>query len=236
MITDAIRILSVDDDPHMLRIIKIALSKEGYEISQASNGHDALNLIQKKGIPHLAIVDLNMPGMSGFDFCKAVHEFSDLPVIMLTAVDEEKTMVEGLKFHAEDYIVKPFKIAVLQARVSNVLRRVESFNYTFEPIVKVDERLQVDFPSRKMLVEGKEVSLTPTESKLLYLLIRSAGRVVSTDFLLRRIWPLENAYEDRLHVHVHRLRRKIEENHKEPSYVVSERGSGYIFSSKAITV
>jgi DNA-binding response OmpR family regulator len=231
-ITDIERILAVDDNPYTLRIVEVALSKAGYEVVTATSGQEALNLIQRTGIPHLAIVDLNMPGMNGFQFCKAVHQFSDLPIVMLTAVDEESTIVRGIEEFAEDYMVKPFSTGELVARVRRVLRRIGTYAYTLDPVIAVDEWLQVDFPGRRAIVDGKNTSLTPTESRLLYLLMRSAGRVVSTDFLLRRLWPLEEAYEDRLHVHVHRLRRKIEKNHKEPTYVVSERGLGYIFPAR----
>ena len=231
-IADIERIMAVDDNPYTLRIVEVALSKAGFEVQTANSGQEALNLIQRSGIPHLAIVDLNMPGMDGFQFCKAVHQFSDLPIIMLTAVNEEETVIRGIEEFAEDYIVKPFSPGELVARVRRVLRRIGTFSYTLDPIVQVDERLQVDFPGRKAIVEGEKVSLTPTEAKLLYLLMRSAGRVVTTDFLLRRLWPLEEAYEDRLHVHVHRLRRKVEKNHKKPNYVISERGTGYTFPAR----
>ena len=233
-ITEIERILAVDDNPYTLRIVEVALGKAGFEVQTATSGQDALNVIQRSGIPHLAIVDLNMPGMDGFEFCQAVHEFSDIPVVMLTAVNEEETVIRGIEEFAEDYIVKPFSPGELVARVRRVLRRIGTFAYTLDPIVQVDDRLEVDFPGRKAIVEGQKVSLTPTESKLLYLLMRSAGRVVTTEFLLRRLWPMEEAYEDRLHVHVHRLRRKIELDHKKPQYVISERGTGYSFPAKII--
>lgn len=226
------RILAVDDNPYTLRIVEVALGKAGFSVTTASSGQEALNIIQRSGIPHLAIVDLNMPGMDGFQFCKAVHQFSDMPIIMLTAVNEEDTVIKGLEEFAEDYIVKPFSPGELVARVRRVLRRIGTFSYTLDPIITVDEHLQVDFPSRKAIVNGEKVSLTPTEARLLYLLMRSAGRVVTTEFLLRRLWPLEEAYEDRLHVHVHRLRRKVEQDHKKPFYVVSERGTGYTFPTR----
>ena len=233
-INEVERILAVDDNPYTLRIVEVALGKAGFEVQTATSGQDALNVIQRSGIPHLAIVDLNMPGMDGFEFCQAVHEFSDIPIVMLTAVNEEETVIRGIEEFAEDYIVKPFSPGELVARVRRVLRRIGTFAYTLDPIVQVDNRLEIDFPGRKALVEGQKIALTPTESKLLYLLMRSAGRVVTTEFLLRRLWPMEEAYEDRLHVHVHRLRRKIELDHKKPQYVISERGTGYSFPAKII--
>jgi DNA-binding response OmpR family regulator len=197
----------------------------------AASGQDALKLINRYGMPHLAIVDLHMPVMSGFEFCHAVREFSDMPIIMLTAVNTEETIIEGLEQYAEDYIVKPFNPEELKARVGRVLRRMGDYSYTLESTTRIDDRLMVNFPNREALVDGDSVSLTPTETKLLYILVRNAGRIVTTDFLLNRIWPMEEAQEDRLHVHVHRLRRKIEVNPNEPTYIVAERGTGYRFTA-----
>ncbi len=225
------RILAVDDNAFTLRIVQHTLEQAGFQVTTAVSGKDALKVINRHGIPHLAIVDLHMPVMSGFEFCHAVREFSDMPIIMLTAVSSEETIIEGLEQYAEDYIVKPFNPNELVARVRRVLRRMGDYTYTLDASTKIDERLMVNFPNREALVEGESVSLTPTETKLLYILVRNAGRIVSTEFLLNRIWPLQDAQEDRLHVHVHRLRRKIETNPNEPSYIVAERGTGYRFNA-----
>ncbi len=223
------KILIVDDNPYILRGVGLTLEKEGYEVVTAVSGEEALALIKKTGLPHLALVDLNMPGMDGFELCEAIFQFSDLPVIMLTAIDDEQTIVESLDRYAEDYITKPFRPAELAARVRRVLRRVGSFNYTLDPVITVDNYLQVDFPERKAIINRQEVNLTPTESRLLYILMRNAGRTVTNHFLLNRAWPTEDAYEDRLHTHIYRLRRKIEPNPKEPKYVISQWGTGYTF-------
>lgn len=225
------RILAVDDNAFTLRIVQHTLEQAGFQVTTAVSGKDALKVINRHGIPHLAIVDLHMPVMSGFEFCHAVREFSDMPIIMLTAVSSEETIIEGLEQYAEDYIVKPFNPNELVARVRRVLRRMGDYTYTLDASTKIDERLMVNFPNREALVEGESVSLTPTETKLLYILVRNAGRIVTTEFLLNRIWPLQDAQEDRLHVHVHRLRRKIETNPNEPSYIVAERGTGYRFNA-----
>lgn len=225
------RILAVDDNAFTLRIVQHTLEQAGFQVTTAVSGKDALKMITRHGIPHLAIVDLHMPVMSGFEFCHAVREFSDMPIIMLTAVSSEETIIEGLEQYAEDYIVKPFNPNELVARVRRVLRRMGDYAYTLDASTKIDERLMVNFPNREALVEGEAVSLTPTETKLLYILVRNAGRIVTTEFLLNRIWPLQDAQEDRLHVHVHRLRRKIESNPNEPSYIVAERGTGYRFNA-----
>ncbi|HID52421.1 MAG TPA: response regulator transcription factor [Anaerolineae bacterium] len=226
------RILVVDDNTYTLRIVKHTLEMAGYEVTTAVSGEDALKMIHRYGMPHLALVDLHMPMMSGFEFCREVREFSDMPIIMLTAVNTEETIIEGLEKYAEDYIVKPFNSDELAARVGRVLRRMSNYNYTLESTTRIDGRLQVNFPNREAIVDGETVSLTPTENKLLYILVRNAGRIVTTDFLLNRIWPMQDAQEDRLHVHIHRLRRKIETDHNEPTYIIAERGTGYRFNVK----
>ena len=225
-------ILAVDDNTYTLRIVQHALEHADFQVITAVSGKEALQIINRRGLPHLAIVDYHMPGgMSGFELCHELHQFSDLPVVMLTAVSDEETVIEGLEKHAEDYIVKPFSPDVLVARVKRVLRRMGDFAYTLDSRTTVDDRLEIDFPNRAAFIEGKEIRLTPTETKLLYILMRNAGRTVTTDFIIRRLWPLEPAYEDRLHVHMHRLRSKIEDkkNKSRPRYITSERGTGYIF-------
>jgi DNA-binding response OmpR family regulator len=226
------KIMVVDDNAYTLRIVRYTLQQAGYNVSTVASGEEALRNIVEQGLPHLAIVDLHMPpGMSGFEFCRTVHQYSDLPIIMLTAVDDENTVLEGLEKHAEDYIVKPFSPGELVARVRRLLQRMGEFAYPLASLTYVDDRLQIDFPQRRAVVEGQPVSLTPTETKLLYLLMRNAGRTVTTEYILRRLWPAEAAFEDRLHVHLHRLRRKIEAKNDEDRerYIISERGTGYIF-------
>lgn len=223
------RILVVDDDPAIRRLLKDKLENAGYEVWSAGSGDQALDVIARRGMPHLAIVDINMPGMNGLRFCEAVQQFSDLPVIMLSAVDEEETIVGSISRYAEDYVVKPFSPRELVARVQRVLRRLGDFSYTWDVETRVDDFLVVDVPHQRAIVRGQAVPLTPTETKLLYLLMRNAGRTVTTDFLLRRLWPLEEVFEDTLRVHVHRLRQKIEPVPSRPRYVVTERGAGYTF-------
>ena len=232
MDTDMQRILAVDDNPHTLRIVEHSLSRAGFEVLTATSGEDALSVISRRGLPHLAVVDLNMPGMDGVELSRTIHDFSDLPIIMLTAVHEEETIVSSIEEFAEDYMVKPFSPSELVARVRRVLRRMGNFGYTLEPVTVVDDRLQVDFANRVAIVDGESANLTPIETKLLYVLMRNAGKVVTTEFLIRRIWPMDEAYEDRLHVHVHRLRRKVEQEPSKPQYVVSERGVGYRFPAR----
>jgi DNA-binding response OmpR family regulator len=225
------RILVVDDDPAILRLVSDKVAQAGFEVFTAASGEQALEVIARQGLPHLAIVDINMPGMTGFEFCQSVQAYSDLPVVMLTAVDEEETIIRGLDDFAEDYITKPFSPRELLSRVQRVLRRMGDFAYALEPIIEVDDRLAVDFAHQRALVDDRPISLTPTETKLLYILMRNAGRTVTTGFLLRRLWPLEEVYEDTLRVHVHRLRKKIQSGHSQPQYIATARGLGYRFAS-----
>ena len=223
------RILVIDDDAGILQLMELTLSRAGYEVLTALSGEEALELIERRGLPHLAIVDILMPGMDGFEFCRAVHEFCDLPIILLSAVVAKDTVVQGIQECAEDYITKPFSPRELAARVERVLRRIGDFAYALQPLTDVDERLAVDFAAQQVIVDGEPVHLTPTESKLLYVLMRNGGRAVATDYLLRRVWPLTEVYEDSLRVHIRRLRQKIEMEPSQPYYILTERGLGYRF-------
>ena len=226
------RILVVDDDPAILSLVKAKLDLAGFEVFTARSGQEGLDMIARKGLPHLAVVDLLMPGMDGFDFCRAVQSYSDLPIILLTAVDEEETIIQGIEYFAEDYVIKPFSPRELVARIHRVLRRIGDFAYTIDPVTRVDANLGLDFAHQQALVDGTSVTLTPTETKLLYILMRNAGRPVTNDFLLRRLWPMEEVFEDALRVHVHRLRQKVERNPRKPHYILTERGLGYKFAVK----
>ena len=227
------RVLVVDDDPAIVRLVSSKLDISGYRVMTATSGNEALDRIAQDGLPHLAIVDINMPGIDGFEFCRTVQQFADLPVILLTAVDQEDVVIQGIEHFAEDYVTKPFSPRELMARVGRVLRRMGDFAYTLDPIIQVDQHLSVDFVHQQVVSDGEMISLTPTETKILFILMRNAGRTVTNDFLLRRIWPLDEIFEDTLRVHIHRLRQKIESKPNGVKYVGTERGIGYRFLKKA---
>lgn len=230
---DPLSILVVDDSVEALQILETTLEKAGYAVWTSFSGEDALKLIAKKGLPQLALVDLHMPpGMDGFELCERLNQFSDIPIIMLTAVDEAATVVHAIQQFAEDYVVKPFSPSELVARIKRVLERVGNFPYKAQMPLKVDPRLDIDFPARRLIMDGVTSTLTPTEARLLYILMRNSGKTVATDFLLRRMWPREITYEDRLHVYVHRLRTKLKEVDGKHQYIVSERGVGYRFEPR----
>lgn len=223
------RILVVDDDPDILRMVRVTLELEGFEIGTADSASAAQEWIGQHGLPHLAIVDIMMPGTNGIELAREVQKFADLPVIMLTAVGDDETVASTINEVAEDYVIKPFHADVLAARVKRLIRRMGDFDYTLAPVTRIDDYLAIDFVNQKALAGEKKVSLTPTETKLLHILIRSSRRTVTTDFLLRRIWPMDEVFEDTLRVHVHRLRQKIEPAPSTPTYLITQRGTGYSF-------
>jgi DNA-binding response OmpR family regulator len=223
------RILAVEDDPDLLRLIRRELEGAGFTVWACGSAEEALGVIDRRGLPHLALVDILLPGLDGLALARRLHEWSDLPIVMLTSVDEETTVVHAIERFAEDYIRKPFNPREMVARVERVVRRIGDFAYVLQPVVRVDEALSVDFAHQRAVLADREVALTSTETKLLYVLLRNAGRVVATEFLLRRLWPSDEVFEDTLRVHVHRLRSKIEPEPSRPRYVVTERGTGYRF-------
>jgi DNA-binding response OmpR family regulator len=223
-------ILVVDDDPHILRLVRQSLETEGFEVSTAVTGQQALNKLTRE-LPNLAIVDLKLPDIDGFEVCRRIQQYAIVPVIMLTGVDNTETIVDGLNRYAEDYIVKPFNARELAARVRRVLRRfgdVQTNGSSAE--VVVDDTLKINFGQHWADVQGRHQELTPTESKLLHMLVRHAGQVLTTDSLLARVWsPEEEVYVEGLRVHIRRLREKIEPDPSKPIYILTERGVGYRF-------
>jgi DNA-binding response OmpR family regulator len=223
------RILVVDDDPEVQKLTQVSLENAGYEVLIADAAESALDRLNSEGLPHLAIIDIRLPGLDGLSLCQKVHGISDVPVILLTVVDDEATVVKSIEEFAEDYIIKPFNPPELVARVGRILKRMGDFSYTMEPVIKVDDNLSVDFVQQRAIINDRPLALTPTETKLLYILMQNAGKTVLTNYILGRVWPSQHADENTLRVHVHRLRQKIEVSPSRPRYVVTERGAGYSF-------
>ena len=231
-IVNRYRILIVDDDAMAREILKRILEHAGYEVMTAGSGPEALRKLHE-GIPHLVVVDLMMPEMDGFELCRRIKSHLDVPIVILSAVAAVESKVEGLQMYAEDYIVKPFEKEELVARVQRVLRRYGESAGVEQPEVVIDESLQINFVQHWARVKGQQVTLTPTESKLLFLLVRNAGRVVTNETLLAKAWAGdEEAYEEGLRVHISRLRSKIEPNPSRPVYIQTKRGVGYRFGAK----
>lgn len=223
------RILVVDDAADVRLLIQRALEAEGFEVWVAADADAAEALIEDKGLPHLVVLDILMPGRDGLQLGRDLLEYTDLPIIFLSAVDDDETIVAAIEEIAEDYVTKPFSPQELVARVKRVLRRIPGYGYTLPPVVPLGHGVAVDFARQQLEIDGEgTVSLTPTETKILHILHRSAPRTVTNDYLLRRIWPEGNVFEDALRVHVHRLRQKLgagDEAGKD--LVLTERGKGY---------
>lgn len=224
------RLLLVEDDPNISKLIVDYMSRHEYEVIAMDDGPEALEYVRQEGLPHLALIDLALPTMHGFEVATKLKSMADVPLIFVTSTSDTETIVQGLRKYAEDFIVKPFELRELEARIQVVLSRMPSLDYASEPVVDVDGILSIDFAHNRIVVGGKSHSLTPTESILLHVLLRNAGRVVENRMLIARVWPSEDVYEDTLRVHMHRLRRKLEADSHHPHYIRTERGVGYMFT------
>ncbi len=223
------QILVVDDETRMIDFIRMNLEVEGFKVLAARNGIEALDMVRKH-ILDLIILDVMMPQLDGFETLRMLREFSNVPVIMLTAKGEEDDKVRGLELGADDYVTKPFGARELVSRVKAVLRRANIVVDPSQAILKIDDRLSIDFNRREVIVEGKPIKLRPTEYRLLYHLVENAGWTVPHEQLLAKVWGYE--YRDETHyvrLYINYLREKIEEDPANPKYILTERGIGYRF-------
>ncbi len=223
-------ILVVDDEPRMVRFVKMNLDLEGYFTLEANNGYQALEKVRDYN-PDLVLLDVEMPGMDGFEILKRIRETSDAAVIMLTVRSDEEDKIKGLDLGADDYITKPFSPRELSSRLRAVLRRVEQLGgRPDKQLITIDDRLQVDLPRRDVIVEGERINLRPTEYRLLYQLIQNAGWVVPHETLLVKVWGQEYTNDNHLlRLYITYLRKKIEPDPEHPRYIFTERGLGYRF-------
>lgn len=222
-------ILVVDDEPRIAEAVTMNLELEGYQVSCASNGQEALRKVAEE-LPDLIILDIMMPDMDGFETLQRIRELSNVPVIMLTVKGGETDKVKGLELGADDYVTKPFSPKELVSRVKAALRRAATPGPVPKTEIRVDNDLSIDFGRRKVIVRGREVHLRPTEYRLLYHLVSNAGRVLTHETLLRKVWGYDYRNEDQyLWLYVTYLRQKLEDNPKEPKYILGERGIGYRF-------
>ncbi|MBT3314693.1 MAG: response regulator transcription factor [Anaerolineae bacterium] len=223
------RILIVDDEERMVRFIRLNLEHDGFLVSEAFNGREALQQLRDVS-PDLILLDVMMPELDGFEVLQMVRETSKVPVLMLTAKGEEDDRVRGLELGADDYITKPFSPREMVSRVKAVLRRTESSSGSTHGLIEVDDRLRMDFDRREIWLEGEIIKLRPTEYRLLYHLVQNAGWVVTHDQLLTKVWGYE--YRDEPHyvrLYINYLRKKLEEDPANPKYILTERGVGYRF-------
>ncbi len=223
------RILIVDDEKGLVRLMRMNLEHDGFEVVEANNGAQAMDRLRAT-IPDLILLDVMMPDMDGFTVLKMVREVGPTPVIMLTAKGEEDDKIRGLELGADDYVTKPFSPRELTSRIRAVLRRGNYGDEDEEGIIDVDGRLKIDFGRHEVYVDGEQVKLRPTEYRLLYHLVKNAGWVMTHDQILSKVWGYE--YENEPHyvrLYINYLRKKLEEDITDPKYILTERGVGYRF-------
>ena len=223
------RILVVDDEKGLVKLIRLNLEHDGFEVFEANNGTQAMDRLRAV-LPDLVLLDVMMPDMDGFQVLRMIREVGTTPVVMLTAKGEENDKVRGLELGADDYVTKPFSPRELTSRIRAVLRRGSFSDQTDTGKISVDDRLQIDFDRHEVWVDGALVQLRPTEYRLLYHLVKNAGWVLTHDQILSKVWGYE--YEDEPHyvrLYVNYLRKKIEKDPANPRYILTERGVGYRF-------
>ena len=221
------RILVVDDEPQITRVLRTTLSSQGYDIRTASDGESALDTF-RDWTPHLVITDLAMPNVDGIALCRKLREHSQVPIIVLSVRGQERNKVEALDAGADDYVTKPFGMNELLARVRVHLRRLPTGEEEPETIALGD--FQIDLGARRVLVQNREVRLTPKEFDVLLYLARHAGKVVTHRALLTAVWGANSVEQpEYLRVFVGQLRKKIESDPAKPRYLLTEPWVGYRF-------
>lgn len=226
METKQARILIVDDEPQMRRLLKVALSAYEYDVSEAATGRDGLKQAATLG-PDLIVLDLTLPDLDGLDVVKQLREWTQAPIIILSVREQEYDKITALDSGANDYVTKPFGMGELLARIRNALRHAD--NNDNEPMLTFGD-LVIDLAQRLVRVNGKEIRLTPTEYELLKTLAVHAGKVLTHTQLLRTVWGLSCIEEVHyLRVFIKRLRSKIEQNPSRPSHIITEPCVGYRF-------
>jgi two-component system KDP operon response regulator KdpE len=224
------KILVIDDDLSLLRLTEANLTGQGYEVIVAATGEQGLKLLAEKK-PHLIILDLMMPTIDGWQICQHIRKVSTLPIIMLTALGDETNIIRGLQVGADDYLVKPFPNEQLLARVSAVLRRAAMPPPSPNALLRFgNSELVIDPPDRRVLLNGQEIDLTPTEFELLLFMARQPGQIIRTERIFENIWPYDSDSNiENVKWYVWRLRKKIEQDPSNPQYIITERGLGYRF-------
>jgi DNA-binding response OmpR family regulator len=221
-------ILVVDDQPSLVRLVRDNLESRDFKVTSANDGTKALDIVENER-PDLVVLDVMMPGMDGYEVCRRIREFSTVPIIMLTARNDQESLIQGFEMGADDYITKPFHANELLARVEAVLRRSEYQDVNkYSPSFSCGD-ISIDFVRHEVTKAGKEVPLTPTEYRLLYYLATNSGRVMLHSDLLTKVWgPEYSGATDYLRVYIRHLRSKLDTKDGEPVYVLTVPGVGYV--------
>lgn len=224
------RVLVVDDEKLIVKGIRFSLEQDGMDVDAAYDGEEALGLVRENTYD-LVLLDIMLPKLDGFEVCQRIREFSDVPIVMLTAKGEDMDKILGLEYGADDYITKPFNILEVKARIKAIMRRTGKRGSVQAPgrtIVKGG--MTIDCESRRVVIEDREVNLTAKEFDLIELLATNPGKVYSRENLLNIVWGYEYPGDARtVDVHIRRLREKIEKNPSDPKYVHTKWGVGYYF-------
>lgn len=224
-------VLAVDDDIYALRMLKRTLELGGYEVLTAGSGKQALELIFAENLA-LVLLDIMMPDLDGYAVCRRIREFSRVPVIIITARNAAEDVAKGLELGADDYIIKPFSSVELAARVKALLRRSQLSEKKGEGLFQV-RGLAIDATSHLLTLNGRDIALTAIEYRIISYLAQNAGRILTPDQILTRVWGEEYSGENHiLQVNIARIRRKVEKNSKNPEYIVTRPGLGYMMANQ----
>jgi two-component system KDP operon response regulator KdpE len=226
------RVLVIDDDAETVELVRLVFAREGAEVYSAAGGRAGIHQVGACR-PHLVLLDVMMPDLDGWETCRLLRGFSDVPIIFLTALSREQDIVRGLDCGAADYVTKPFSARILLARARAALRARAGASGAQRPVLYDDGYLSVDLEARSVLVDGKPARLTVTEYRLLAYLLENRGRVLTYEQILAHVWGWEyRECVDYAHVYAWHLRRKLEPDPRRPAYVLTERGVGYRFAAR----
>ena len=227
------KVLVVDDEKLIVKGIRFSLLQDGMEVDCAYDGEEALNMAKANSYD-MILLDVMLPKMDGFEVCQAIREFSDVPIVMLTAKGDDMDKILGLEYGADDYITKPFNILEVKARIKAIMRRTspERAPQVQSSVIEKGD-IKLDCDSRRLFINDNEINLTAREFELLEILIKNENKVYSRESLLKFVWGEDYPGDVRtVDVHVRRLREKIEANPSEPKYVHTKWGVGYYYNQK----
>jgi two-component system KDP operon response regulator KdpE len=219
-------VLVIDDEAPMRRFLRVSLESNGYRFLEATSGHDGLAQAAQRN-PDLVLLDLGLPDLDGIDVTARLREWAKMPIIVISARGQEEDKVRALDAGADDYLTKPFGVNELLARIRVALRHAQGAHGPASPLIEIGG-LKLDLDRREVFVEGKQVHLTPIEYKLLALLAKHAGKVLTHRQILKEVWgPNQSEHTHYVRVHLAELRKKIEANPARPTFIVTEPGVGY---------
>ncbi len=229
---DDLCILVIEDDKYISNFIEISLKKEGYKVTIAQNANEGLFLFSSNH-PDVILLDLGLPDKDGLEVIKEIRSFSNTPILVVSAREQEQEKIKALDLGADDYITKPFHMGELLARIRVVKRKLEQSIVSSPEAVFCCDYLTVDYGKRRVFVDGDEIHLTPMEYKLLLLMITNKGKVLTHNYIVKEVWGYEETGDTKtVRVFMANLRRKIEKNNIKPRFILTEIGVGYRFADE----